>query len=42
MVTLPDGKVIEGIAWETTPLNIAVGLAKSLAERTVTAKVASL
>ncbi|KAJ3304711.1 threonyl-tRNA synthetase [Kappamyces sp. JEL0829] len=38
-VTLPDGKVVDGTAWETTPLMVAVGLAKSLAERTVIAKV---
>ncbi len=38
-VTLPDGKEIEGTAWETTPLSIAVSLSKSLADRTVIAKV---
>jgi threonyl-tRNA synthetase len=36
---LPDGTVKEGTAWETTPLSIAVGIAKSLAERTVISKV---
>ena len=40
-VTLPDGKEIEGTAWETTPLSIAVSLSKSLADRTVIAKVKS-
>lgn len=38
-VTLPDGKVIDGTAWETTAMDIAKGLSKSLAERTVIAKV---
>ncbi|KAI8997810.1 hypothetical protein BDB01DRAFT_846418 [Pilobolus umbonatus] len=38
-VTLPDGTVKEGVAWETTPLSIATGIAKSLAERTVISKV---
>ncbi|KAG2200188.1 hypothetical protein INT47_009826 [Mucor saturninus] len=38
-ITLPDGTVKEGIAWETTPLSIALGIAKSLAERTVISKV---
>lgn len=39
VVTLPDGKTIDGIAWETTPLSIAISLSKSLADRTVIAKV---
>lgn len=38
-ITLPDGKQIDGTAWETTPLAIAASLSKSLAERTVIAKV---
>ncbi|KAG1147112.1 hypothetical protein G6F37_002875 [Rhizopus arrhizus] len=38
-ITLPDGSVKEGTSWETTPISIAVGIAKSLAERTVIAKV---
>ncbi|KAI9362662.1 hypothetical protein BD770DRAFT_359456 [Pilaira anomala] len=38
-VTLPDGSVKEGTSWETTPLSIALGIAKSLAERTVISKV---
>lgn len=38
-ITLPDGKVKEGTAWATTPLNIAEGISKSLAEKVVVAKV---
>ncbi|KAI8093471.1 uncharacterized protein BX664DRAFT_108230 [Halteromyces radiatus] len=38
-ITLPDGTVKEGISWETSPMSIALGISKSLAERTVIAKV---
>lgn len=38
-ITLPDGKQVEGTAWETTPLDIAKGIAASLAERIIIAKV---
>ncbi|KAI8341381.1 hypothetical protein BC941DRAFT_416707 [Chlamydoabsidia padenii] len=38
-ITLPDGTVKEGTSWETSPMTIALGIAKSLAERTVIAKV---
>lgn len=38
-VTLLDGQKLEAIAWETTPLEIAKNLSKSLYERTVIAKV---
>ncbi|OZJ06630.1 Threonine--tRNA ligase, cytoplasmic [Bifiguratus adelaidae] len=38
-VTLPDGNTKVGIAYETTPLDIALGIAKSLAEKTVISKV---
>ena len=38
-ITLPDGKVHVGTSWETTPFEIARGISKSLAERTVVAKV---
>jgi threonyl-tRNA synthetase len=38
-ITLPDGTVKEGISWETSPMTIALGIAKSLYERTVIAKV---
>ncbi len=39
-VTLPDGKVIDGTSWETTPMMIAVSISKGLATSVVVAKVA--
>ncbi|KAJ1732818.1 threonyl-tRNA synthetase, partial [Coemansia biformis] len=38
-ITLPDGSVREGKSWETTPMDIANGISKSLAKRLVIAKV---
>lgn len=38
-VTLPDGKVMDGESWRTTPLQIAEKISKGLAENTVIAKV---
>ncbi|KAG0232594.1 threonyl-tRNA synthetase [Actinomortierella wolfii] len=38
-ITMPDGSVREGTAWETSPMDIAKAIAKSLAERVVIAKV---
>ncbi|KAI5475030.1 threonyl-trna synthetase [Pseudohyphozyma bogoriensis] len=38
-VTLPDGAVKEGTSWETTPMSIALGIAKSLGDKVVIAKV---
>lgn len=38
-ITLPDGKVKEGISFETTCLDIAKGISNSLAEKLVVAKV---
>lgn len=38
-ITLPDGKVIKGKAYETTPLSIARGISKKLAMRVCVAKV---
>lgn len=38
-ITLPDGKVIAGVAGVTTPLDIAKGISNSLAERIIVAKV---
>mmetsp|Transcript_47664 Transcript_47664/g.158891 ORF Transcript_47664/g.158891 Transcript_47664/m.158891 type:complete len:791 (+) Transcript_47664:31-2403(+) len=38
-VTLPDGKAIEGKAWETSPLDIASGISKGLASATCVASV---
>jgi len=36
---MPDGSVREGTAWETSPMDIAKSIAKSLSERVVIAKV---
>lgn len=38
-VTLPDGNTKEGTSWETTPMSIALSIAKSLGDRIVIAKV---
>ena len=38
-VTLPDGKKVEGRAWETTPYEVAAGISKGLADNCVVAKV---
>lgn len=38
-ITLPDGKVIAGTSWETTPLQVAEGISKGLAGAVVVAKV---
>ena len=38
-ISFPDGKTINGTAWETTPMMIAKDISKSLAERTIIAKV---
>lgn len=38
-ITLPDGKVFEGLSWKTTPLEIAEKISKGLAENAVIAKV---
>ncbi|CAI6339015.1 unnamed protein product [Periconia digitata] len=38
-VTLGDGKVIDGESWVTSPADIARGIAKSLFERTVIARL---
>lgn len=38
-VTLPDGKVVEGVAGKTTPLDVAAGISKELRDETVVAKV---
>jgi threonyl-tRNA synthetase len=38
-VTLPDGKAIKGKAFQTTPLDIALGISKGLAEACVGAKI---
>lgn len=38
-VTLPDGAVVKGKALVTTPMDIALGISKSLAKRVVAARV---
>ncbi|XP_056022009.1 threonine--tRNA ligase 1, cytoplasmic-like [Ostrea edulis] len=38
-VTLPDGKEVEGLAWRTTPYEVAKGISQGLADNTVIAKV---
>ena len=38
-VTLPDGSERKGTSWETSPMDIAKELSKSLADKTVIAKV---
>ena len=38
-ITLKDGSVKEGTSWETSPMQVAIGISKSLAEKTVIAKV---
>ncbi|KAJ3603731.1 hypothetical protein NHX12_028472 [Muraenolepis orangiensis] len=38
-VTLPDGKVVDGESWKTTPYQLAAGISQGLADNTVIAKV---
>lgn len=38
-VTLPDGAVKEGVAWQTTPLDVALGISQGLADQVVVARV---
>ncbi|XP_064474269.1 threonine--tRNA ligase 1, cytoplasmic-like isoform X2 [Ornithodoros turicata] len=38
-VTLPDGKVVDGQSWRTTPYDVAAGISKGLADNVVIAKV---
>ncbi|XP_055682070.1 threonine--tRNA ligase 1, cytoplasmic isoform X2 [Lutzomyia longipalpis] len=38
-VTLPDGKIVAGTSWQTTPYDIAVGISKGLADSCVISKV---
>jgi threonyl-tRNA synthetase len=38
-ITLPDGKQKEGVAFETTPMDIVKGISNSLAKEVVVAKV---
>lgn len=39
LITLPDGKVVEGMSWQTTPYEIASGISQGLADNTIVAKV---
>ena len=38
-ITMPDASIRSGEAWTTTPMEIATQISKSLADRTVIAKV---
>jgi len=38
-ITLPDGKTMEGVSYETTPLDIASKISTSLAKKVTAAKV---
>ncbi|KAK7116535.1 threonine--tRNA ligase 1, cytoplasmic-like isoform X1 [Littorina saxatilis] len=38
-ITLPDGKVVDGQSWKTTPYNVASGISQGLADSVVIAKV---
>ncbi|XP_035783758.1 threonine--tRNA ligase 1, cytoplasmic-like isoform X3 [Anopheles albimanus] len=38
-VTLPDGKEVEGLSWQTTPYDVAKGISQGLADNTVIARV---
>ncbi|XP_055331409.1 threonine--tRNA ligase 1, cytoplasmic-like [Paramacrobiotus metropolitanus] len=38
-ITLPDGKVVEGQSWRTTPYEIAQGISQGLADNAVISKV---
>lgn len=38
-ITLPDGKIVNGVSWETTPYEVAKGISQGLADNTVVAKV---
>jgi len=39
-ITLPDGTVKEGTSWETSPMDVAAGISKGLAQSCVVARVA--
>lgn len=38
-ITLKDGKVVDGTAWETTAYQVACGISQGLADNTVVAKI---
>ncbi|NP_001005932.1 threonine--tRNA ligase 1, cytoplasmic isoform 2 [Danio rerio] len=37
-ITLPDGKVVDGESWKTTPYQVACGISQGLADNTVISK----
>ena len=39
VITLPDGKQVDGESWRTTPYEVASGISKGLADNTVISKV---
>merc|ERR1712223_980225 len=39
VITLPDGKQVDGQSWRTTPYDVACGISKGLADNTVISKV---
>ena len=41
-VTMPDGSIRKGLSWETSPMDVAKEVSKSLSERVVIAKVSPL
>ena len=38
-VTLPDGNIVDGLSWKTTPYEIAQGISQGLADNAVVSKV---
>ena len=38
-ITLADGKILDGHSWKTTPIQIAEGISRGLADQAVIAKV---
>ncbi len=38
-MTFPDGRAVAGVAWKTTPIELALAISKGLADSTVIAKV---
>jgi len=38
-VTLPDGKVVDGLSWKTTPYEVAQGISQGLADNSIISKV---
>ena len=38
-IQLPDGKIVDGLSWKTTPYDVAAGISKGLADNAVVSKV---